>query len=107
MYVLDLRGIDNATVCQSKESIWMDVKILVRYLKFNDPEIPLVLGGHGYGASIALLYSSWKAREPVNGYLFVSPIVDLHGLDVGLVRRENFCRLFGSLENSWFFPRYV
>ncbi len=54
---MDLRGIDNGAPCPSKESIWNDVKMLVRYLKFNDPEIPLLLGGHGYGASVALNYS--------------------------------------------------
>lgn len=57
VYVMDLRGIDNGAVCLTKESIWADVKILVRYLKINEPEMPLLLGGHGYGASVALNYS--------------------------------------------------
>lgn len=106
VFSMDIRGVDSSALCASKETILSDVKLMVRHLKFNNPEMPLLLGGHGYGASAAINYSQWKNREPVNGYLFISPVIDMSStslVDQSLVRSDNMRDLF-SVESgrSWY-----
>jgi hypothetical protein len=51
----------------------------------------------------------WKSKEPVNGYLFVSPIVDVHSIshhDQLVVNENNMQKLFAVNESkSWFKQR--
>ncbi|KAI3658353.1 hypothetical protein MP638_007327 [Amoeboaphelidium occidentale] len=107
-YALDLRGIDNANACFSSESIFSDVKVLIRHLKFNDPEMPLILGGHGFGASVALNYSAWKYKEEVNGYLIISPVIDMnspHYVDQKIIKHDSMRSMYSTVsESSWFSP---
>jgi hypothetical protein len=57
----------------SKEQLWIDVKTFVKFIKLNYDGIPVFLGGHFYLAGLVLNYGTWKDRESVNGYLFISP----------------------------------
>jgi len=61
----------------SKEVTWSDIRTVVRLAKFNFPTLFHILGGHGVGASMALNYATWKGREPVAAYMFISPVLDL------------------------------
>eukprot|EP00158_Paraphelidium_tribonemae_P008282 Partr_v1_DN28540_c1_g1_i4_m73939 putative CAMP-dependent protein kinase, catalytic subunit len=99
VYCMDLRGIDNGGVCLQRDAVLNDVKLVVRHLKSNNPDLPLLIAGHGCGASVALNYSGWRNRETVNGYLFVSPLVDPRSTidsDIRIVKRENMSSLFSS-----------
>ncbi len=76
VYLLDLRGHglsfgrrgDSPTV----EMVWEDLSAFIRMLKTTGDN-PIYLAGHSSGAGLALNYSSWEAREEVDGYFFVAP----------------------------------
>ena len=110
VYVMDLRGVDNASVCATKDSLLKDTKCMVRHLKFNYPEMPLLLGGHGFGASVALSYSNWTLKESVNAYLFLSPIIDPESkisTDMKVINKQNMEALFSRNQSSgfWIYPK--
>jgi len=60
----------------TEDGILGDVRSMVRFVRRNQGA-PVVLGGHGVGASTALVYSSWPAAERVNYHAFLSPVADL------------------------------
>ncbi len=53
--------------------VWADVTTFIRYLRAEHPRLPLFLGGHSSGAGLTLNYTAQKAREQVEGYVFLSP----------------------------------
>eukprot|EP01135_Chromosphaera_perkinsii_P009288 Nk52_evm40s1705 gene=Nk52_evmTU40s1705 len=46
-----------------------DIRTIVRSLKWN-LKGPVIVGGFGAGAGLALKYSGWKQREEADGYFF-------------------------------------
>jgi pimeloyl-ACP methyl ester carboxylesterase len=109
VYNVDIRGLDNNSDVSFKEAVWMDIKTVVRHVKNNNPDIPIFLGGHGFGASVALNYAFWKLKEPVNGYIFVSPIVDIRSSlpsDQQVMRVESLRKMYNiPTSKSWFSNR--
>jgi hypothetical protein len=77
VFVMDVCGIDDDVTVHSKDMIYSDIKCLVMHIKNNQPDVPVILGGHGFGASLAINYSGWSRREHVHGYIFVSPVVNI------------------------------
>ena len=57
----------------SPEQVFDDIGVFIRYMKAKYPQKPVFLGGHSSGGGTILNYSSFKKREKVRGYLFVSP----------------------------------
>jgi acylglycerol lipase len=53
--------------------VWSDINILVNLARARYPELPIFLGGHSGGAGLALNYSSWDQRLPIDGYVFLAP----------------------------------
>ncbi|KAI3649756.1 hypothetical protein MP228_005388 [Amoeboaphelidium protococcarum] len=106
VYAVELRGIDNSSIVHSTDVILGDIRLFVCHLKFNNPDIPLLIGGHGFGASACINYSNWRYREPVNGYLFISPLIDylsLNTADSGMVKTHNMIKLYTVDEQKhWF-----
>lgn len=49
----------------SREDVWSDIRVVVRHVRYNHPSVPVLLGGHGQGANLAINYGLWKEREPV------------------------------------------
>jgi acylglycerol lipase len=56
----------------SKERLWQDVSDVIQLVKAEGAG-PIYLGGHSSGGGLILNYATWKRREAVNGYVFVSP----------------------------------
>lgn len=73
----DLRGHGDSEGDQgdapSIEQVFEDVTNFITFFKEKYPDKELFLGGHSSGAGLVLNYSSWKKREEVGGYLFLSP----------------------------------
>ena len=57
----------------SVKQVFEDVSSFIILMKEQYPDQKLFLGGHSSGAGLVLNYSSWKKREEVSGYLFLSP----------------------------------
>jgi alpha-beta hydrolase superfamily lysophospholipase len=55
------------------EQVWIDVKLMVDYIRTVHPSMPLLLGGHSSGCGLMLNYLSWEGKSPVDGYVFLSP----------------------------------
>jgi alpha-beta hydrolase superfamily lysophospholipase len=53
--------------------VWADITTLIKHIRAEYPQLPLFLGGHSSGAALALNYASQPDREPVSGYVFLSP----------------------------------
>ncbi len=77
VYLIDLRGHGKSKGerggTPATQQIWKDIKLFVDYIRKNNPQIPLVLGGHSSGGGLVLNYSSWKYKSPVDAYIFISP----------------------------------
>lgn len=73
----DLRGHGysegNRGDAPSVNQVYEDVSSFITLLQQRYPDKKLFLGGHSSGAGLVLNYSSWKRREEVSGYLFLSP----------------------------------
>ena len=107
IYIMDLRGIDDDGDVHFKETLWQDVKILARHIKNNSPDVPILLGGHGFGASVALNYATWRQKEPVNGYVFISPIVDVRSAlasDQQVMKVANLRKMYNIMDAKYWFP---
>ena len=57
----------------SPEQVFDDIGAFIRHIKANYPQKPVFLGGHSSGGGTILNYSSFKKREKVRGYVFISP----------------------------------
>ncbi len=55
------------------EQVWQDITSCIKQIRADYPGLPLFLGGHSSGAGLALNYASQQDREPVTGYVFLSP----------------------------------
>jgi alpha-beta hydrolase superfamily lysophospholipase len=57
----------------SPEQVFDDIGVFIRHMKSKYPQKPVFLGGHSSGCGLILNYSSFKKREKVRGYVFISP----------------------------------
>jgi acylglycerol lipase len=57
----------------SPKQVWADITTFIKHIRAEFPHLPLFLGGHSSGAGLTLNYASQGDREPVNGYVFLSP----------------------------------
>jgi len=57
----------------SINQVYEDVSVFIQLMKKKYPTKKLFLGGHSSGAGLVLNYSTWKYREEVDGYVFLSP----------------------------------
>ena len=57
----------------SPEQVFDDIGAFIRHMKAKYPNKPVFLGGHSSGGGMILNYSSFKNREKVRGYIFISP----------------------------------
>ncbi len=55
------------------EQVFDDIGVIIRHIRVQYPNRALFLGGHSSGGGLILNYSSFKKREKVQGYLFLSP----------------------------------
>ena len=53
--------------------VWSDIGSLITHVRAELPHIPLFLGGHSSGAGLVLNYAGTPDREPISGYVFLSP----------------------------------
>lgn len=58
--------------CPSVTSIYKDINVIMQKMG-KDFSQPIYLGGHSSGGGLVLNYSSWKKKEKVDGYIFISP----------------------------------
>jgi len=57
----------------SVQQVFDDIGVFIRYLGTKYPDKAVFLGGHSSGGGLILNYASFKKREKVQGYLFLSP----------------------------------
>jgi alpha-beta hydrolase superfamily lysophospholipase len=55
------------------KQVWSDITAFIKQLRAEYPQLPLFVGGHSSGAGLMLNYASQPDREPVDGYVFLSP----------------------------------
>jgi acylglycerol lipase len=55
------------------KQVWTDISTFIRHIRSEYPQLPLFLGGHSSGASLALNYASLVMRQPVDAFIFLSP----------------------------------
>jgi alpha-beta hydrolase superfamily lysophospholipase len=77
VYTPDIRGHGSSGGTRgdapNPDQVWDDITTILRHIRAEFPRLPLFLGGHSSGAGLVLNYSSQRNREPVDGYLFLSP----------------------------------
>lgn len=77
VYMPDLRGHGYSEGSRgdspSPEQVWKDVNSIINHVRIKHSDLPLYLGGHSGGAGLALNYSSWPDRLPIEGYVFIAP----------------------------------
>jgi len=77
VYLLDIRGHGYSEGrrgdAPSTKRIWQDLSEFILHVKSDYEGDSLFLGGHSSGAGLVLNYASWKNREDLNGYIFISP----------------------------------
>jgi len=75
--IIEVRGYGDSSgkrgVSDRKSGIWRDLKTFLLTFKFNNPELPIFLGGHYTMAGMVLNYATWSQREAADGYVFLSP----------------------------------
>ena len=57
----------------SVEQVFDDIGVIIRHIRMQYPNRAVFLGGHSSGCGLILNYSSFKKREKVKGYLFLTP----------------------------------
>ena len=57
----------------SPQQVWRDISTFIKHIQGEFPKLPLFVGGHSSGAGLILNYASQPDREPVVGYVFLSP----------------------------------
>lgn len=86
-YILEMRGYGYSGGLRgfspSKEQVWIDIRTFLRYLKMNHTQKPIFLGGHFHQGGLVLNYATWKDRQSVDGYLFISPNFDRSVMESG------------------------
>jgi acylglycerol lipase len=74
--LIDIRGHGlsegNRGDCPNVKSLYKDISSIIQIAKEGN-SLPIYLGGHSSGGGLVLNYSSWKKKETVNGYFFISP----------------------------------
>lgn len=55
------------------EQVLDDISLFITHMKEKYPQNKLFIGGHSSGGGLVINYSSYKKREEINGYLFLSP----------------------------------
>jgi acylglycerol lipase len=74
--IIDLRGHGlsegNRGDCPNINSLYKDISSIIQIAK-EENDLSIYLGGHSSGGGLVLNYSSWKNKEAVNGYFFISP----------------------------------
>ena len=77
VYMPDLRGHGASGGprgdAPSPAQMWADVGRFIGLIRAELPQVPVFLGGHSSGAGLALNYAGRPDREPVSGYVFLSP----------------------------------
>lgn len=77
VYMPDLRGHGGSGGergdAPSDEQVWADISSIVEHARAQHPNLAIFLGGHSGGAGLALNYSSWSERMPIEGYVFLAP----------------------------------
>jgi len=67
----------------SPKQVWSDITTFIKHIRSEYPQLPLFAGGHSSGAGLMLNYASQPDREPVDGYVFLSPQL---GIQAGVDR---------------------
>lgn len=77
VYMPDIRGHGDSGGprgdAPSPKQVWADITTFIRQIRAELPHLPLFLGGHSSGVGVTLNYASQPDREPVTGYVFLSP----------------------------------
>jgi pimeloyl-ACP methyl ester carboxylesterase len=77
VYLFDMRGHGlsegNRGDAPTKERVWQDISEFIRYVRSDRNTGEIFLGGHSSGGGLVLNYATWRRRESVSGYVFISP----------------------------------
>jgi alpha-beta hydrolase superfamily lysophospholipase len=103
VYLVDIRGHGNSggprgdspTVAQ----VWDDISLMIRFVRTDNGNLPVFVGGHSSGGGLVLNYLSQKSREPVDGYVFISPFL---GYRSGTERKNKTGSSFSSVDEDVF-----
>lgn len=82
----------------SPRQVWDDITTFIRHIRAEYPGIPLFLGGHSSGAGLALNYAYQPDREPVSGYVLLSPQLGMRAQ----VDRPSLAAPFATVDGSAF-----
>ncbi|KJE98327.1 hypothetical protein CAOG_09221 [Capsaspora owczarzaki ATCC 30864] len=95
-------ALDPSGDAPSKEALWRDMRTMIRYLRWNYPALPLVVGGHSNGAGKLLNYNSWKSSLPADAIFLISPF--LHELmrshKRNMTKKDHFQRKLNSMSGG-------
>ena len=76
-YLLALRGHGNSEGPRgdtpSAEQVWNDLHDFIEYVKIQNYDYPLFLGGHSSGCGLILNYNTYKQNSKINGFIFIAP----------------------------------
>lgn len=90
VYLLDIRGHGNSEGprgdCPSPAQIFKDLQLIMDFVKKDNPQLPLFLGGHSSGAGLILNYLKWHNSPGIKGCIFLSPQL---GYKSKTARKEN------------------
>lgn len=53
--------------------VWEDITTFIKRIRADYPDLPVFVGGHSSGGGLILNYAGQPEREPVSGYVFLSP----------------------------------
>lgn len=74
--IVDIRGHGSSEGkrgdCPKVNSLNKDINSIIRIAR-EGSDLPVYLGGHSSGGGLVMNYSSWKKKEAVDGYFFISP----------------------------------
>ncbi len=77
VYMPDLRGHGASEGprgdAPDPKQVWDDISTCIRQIRADYPSLPVFLGGHSSGGGLVLNYAGQADREPVSGYVFLSP----------------------------------
>jgi len=77
VYLLDMRGHGLSDGergdAPTKERLWQDISEFIKFIRSDSFNCPIFLGGHSSGGGLVVNYATWKKREEINGYVFISP----------------------------------
>jgi alpha-beta hydrolase superfamily lysophospholipase len=100
VYMPDIRGHGSSGGMRgdapSPRQVWLDITSFIKHIRREFPRLPLFLGGHSSGGGLTLNYSSQLDREPVSGYIFLSPHFGLHSQTERPDQAAPFARVDGA-----------